>query len=76
METNPTNDPFSGLAGLYALGALNADERKDFETHIETCQNCVNEVPRRVEKTDDDTPRRIPQPEREDLERKLDRLNG
>ena len=44
METNPTNDPFSGLAGLYALGALNADERKDFETHIETCQNCVNEV--------------------------------
>ena len=44
METNPTNDPFSSLAGLYALGALNADERKDFETHIETCQNCVNEV--------------------------------
>ena len=44
METNPTNDPFSGLAGLYALGALNADERKDFETHIEICQNCVNEV--------------------------------
>ena len=43
-ETNPSNDSFSGLAGLYALGALNADERKDFETHIETCQNCVNEV--------------------------------
>ena len=43
-ETNPANDPFSGLAGLYALGALNADERKDFETHIETCQNCVDEV--------------------------------
>ena len=43
-ETNPANDPFSRLAGLYALGALNADERKDFETHIETCQNCVDEV--------------------------------
>ncbi|RZP29465.1 hypothetical protein EVA25_01490 [bacterium] len=43
-EPSPTNDPFSGLAGLYALGALNADERKNFETHIETCQNCVDEV--------------------------------
>jgi len=41
---SPTDDPFSGLAGLYALGALDADERKDFEKHIETCQNCVNEV--------------------------------
>ena len=43
-EPSPTKDPFSGLAGLYALGALNADERNDFETHIETCQNCVDEV--------------------------------
>ena len=43
-EPSPTKDPFSGLAGLYALGALNADERNDFETHIETCQSCVDEV--------------------------------
>ena len=41
---SPHNDPFIGLAGLYALGALNADERNEFETHIETCQSCVDEV--------------------------------
>ncbi len=36
--------PFDGLAGLYAVGALNADDRRAFEEHIELCRGCVDEV--------------------------------
>jgi anti-sigma-K factor RskA len=32
------------LAPAYALGALDADERRAFEAHLATCQTCVAEV--------------------------------
>ena len=44
MTTVPTHAPFEGLAGLYAVGALNADDRRVFEKHIELCRGCVDEV--------------------------------
>jgi len=36
--------PFDGLAALYAVGGLSADERTAFETHLEVCLDCVGEV--------------------------------
>ena len=44
MTTDPAHAPFDGLAGLYAVGALNADDRRAFEEHIELCRGCVDEV--------------------------------
>ena len=42
--TEPTHDAFDGLAALYALGALDDDERSRFESHLEACLDCVREV--------------------------------
>ena len=36
--------PFDGLSTLYAVGALSEDDRTAFETHLEICLECVNEV--------------------------------
>lgn len=44
MTTGSAHAPFEGLAGLYAVGALNADDRRSFEKHIELCRSCVGEV--------------------------------
>jgi anti-sigma factor ChrR (cupin superfamily) len=38
------HEPFDGLAALYAMGALDDDERSAFQTHLEVCLECVNEV--------------------------------
>jgi len=38
------HDPFDGLAALYAAGALDEEGRTAFETHLEVCLECVNEV--------------------------------
>ncbi|MGW6709609.1 zf-HC2 domain-containing protein, partial [Streptomyces sp. NPDC054956] len=32
------------LAAAYALGALDSDERKDFEAHLEACEACRQEA--------------------------------
>jgi anti-sigma-K factor RskA len=32
------------LSGLYALGMLTGEERREFEAHLESCQSCVAEV--------------------------------
>jgi anti-sigma factor RsiW len=37
------NDPHS-LAGEYALGALSDEETQQFETHLDTCPDCREEV--------------------------------
>jgi len=42
--SEPHHDAFDGLTALYALGALSRDERRDFETHLEICLDCVTEV--------------------------------
>ena len=42
--SNPRHEPFDGLAALYAMGALSHDERTAFETHLEVCLECVEEV--------------------------------
>jgi anti-sigma-K factor RskA len=39
-----THDELRDLAGVYALGALDADERRRFEAHLETCDECRAEV--------------------------------
>lgn len=44
MTTGSAHAPFEGLAGLYAVGALNANDRRSFEKHIELCRSCVGEV--------------------------------
>ena len=36
--------PFDELAALYAVGALSENDRTAFETHLETCLECVSEV--------------------------------
>ena len=41
---NSAHAPFDGLATLYAVGALGEDDRTAFETHLETCLECVAEV--------------------------------
>ena len=42
--SEPTHEPFDGLASLYALGALTERERATFEEHLEVCGACVNDV--------------------------------
>ncbi len=42
--SEPTHEPFHGLASLYALGALTERERSAFEDHLETCRACVADV--------------------------------
>jgi anti-sigma-K factor RskA len=42
--TGPDHDKFAGYAGLYALGALDAHERAEFQEHLEVCRPCVEEV--------------------------------
>ena len=44
MTTDLDHKEFDRLASLYAVGALNASERKLFETHLELCHTCVGEV--------------------------------
>ena len=44
MTTDLDHEEFDRLASLYAVGALNASERKLFETHLELCHTCVGEV--------------------------------
>ncbi len=41
---NATNHDLHHLAGAYALDALDADERRDFEAHYPTCDICKAEV--------------------------------
>jgi anti-sigma-K factor RskA len=40
----PEQDPFREATGLYALNALDADERQAFEAHLATCDACTAEV--------------------------------
>ncbi len=42
--TGPDHEKFVGYASLYAVGALNAPERLEFEQHLELCRPCVDEV--------------------------------
>ena len=42
--TDLPHAPFDELAGLYAVGALSEDDRTAFETHLEVCFECVEEV--------------------------------
>ncbi len=42
--SEPTHEPFDGLASLYALGALTERERATFEEHLEVCRACVDDV--------------------------------
>ena len=39
-----THDDLVGLAPAYVLGALEADERRTFETHLAGCDVCASEV--------------------------------
>ena len=39
-----THEELTLLAPAYALGALDADERRAFEAHLSTCQTCTAEV--------------------------------
>ena len=39
-----TASDLHGLTGVYALDALDADEAKAFEAHLETCAPCRQEV--------------------------------
>ena len=39
-----THDDLVVLAPAYVLGALEADERRTFESHLATCERCVSEV--------------------------------
>ena len=38
------HDRFRDDSGLYVLGSLNADERRAFEAHLATCEECQAEV--------------------------------
>ncbi|HUR33854.1 MAG TPA: anti-sigma factor [Vicinamibacterales bacterium] len=40
----PEPDLFREATGLYVLGALDADERRAFEAHLRTCDECIAEV--------------------------------
>ena len=40
----PQDHRFSDLAASYALGALDADELRDFEAHLQDCADCRLEV--------------------------------
>ena len=42
--SDPSHEPFDGLASLYALGALSAREHAEFEEHLELCRACVDEA--------------------------------
>lgn len=42
--TGPDHEKFAGYASLYALGALSARERTEFQDHLEVCRPCVEEV--------------------------------
>ena len=42
--SDPQHAQFDQLSALYAVGALSADDRTDFETHLEVCLQCVREV--------------------------------
>ena len=42
--TGPDHEKFAGYASLYALGALGARERTEFQDHLEMCRPCVEEV--------------------------------
>jgi anti-sigma factor RsiW len=39
-----TNDQLHELTAAYALDALNADERREFETHLSDCERCRSEL--------------------------------
>jgi hypothetical protein len=39
-----TIDPFAHYDGAYALGALDDDDRRAFEAHLETCPDCQARV--------------------------------
>jgi anti-sigma factor RsiW len=39
-----TNDQLHELTAAYALDALNADERREFETHLSDCERCRIEL--------------------------------
>ena len=39
--SEPTREACDGVAALYALGALGEAERQRFESHLETCLDCV-----------------------------------
>ena len=42
--SDPQHEPFDRQGAMYAMGALSEDERTAFETHLEVCLECVNEV--------------------------------
>jgi anti-sigma-K factor RskA len=42
--TDMRHDTFAQLAAAYALGALDAAERADFEVHLRTCDACQQDV--------------------------------
>ena len=45
MATEPgTHDLWLENAALYAIGAMDADDRRTFEEHLRTCQQCLSEV--------------------------------
>ncbi len=39
-----TEDPFRELDASYVLGALSSDERREFEAHLRTCDDCSDAV--------------------------------
>ncbi len=44
MSTGPDHERWGDAAGTYVLGALPDDERAAYETHLETCTACRDEV--------------------------------
>jgi predicted ChrR family anti-sigma factor len=44
MSHTITDEELTGQAALYALGALDAAEARDFERHVETCAACAAEL--------------------------------
>ena len=44
MSHTTTDEKLTGQAALYALGALGADEARDFERHVEECEACAAEL--------------------------------
>lgn len=44
-----TEDNFTGLCELYALGTLEGEERLEFESHLATCSNCRDALEQAIE---------------------------
>lgn len=44
QQTDPPGDPYAHLDGAYLLGGLSAEDRADYEAHLEHCSRCREAV--------------------------------